>query len=144
MADYNDLKQALKNTLSGVAGLARGMAAEASDKAKSLSRIARLSLDLNAERDNAKAAYAEIGKLYYETCRDEPGEFFIQLFDEVKLSSENIARIEDELAALRSGLTDSGSAEDADFDSVVGEAEAEADMPDDSIEVEITDETDKE
>ncbi len=40
MADYNDLKQALKNTLSGVACLARGMAAEASDKAKSLMKEA--------------------------------------------------------------------------------------------------------
>lgn len=145
MADYNDLKQALKNTFNGVSGLARGIAAEAGDKARALSRIAKLSLDLNAERDNAKAAYAEIGKLYYETNKDEPGEFFIQLFDEVKLSGESIARMEDELAALKSGMGEScGCADDADFESVVCEAETDAAPDDDSIEVEITDDSDKE
>jgi hypothetical protein len=145
MTDYNDLKQALKNTFNGVSGLARGLAAEAGEKARALSRIAKLSLDLNAERDNTKAAYAEIGKLYYETNKENPGEFFVQLFDEVKLSGESIERMEAELAALKSGMTeDCGCADNADFESVVDEAEAEVDPADDSIEVELTDEGDKE
>lgn len=146
MSDYDDFKEAFKATFSGVADIAKDLAASAGDKAKSLGRIAKLTVELNSERENAKKAYAEIGKLYYETYRNAPGEFFIQLCDEVTLVNQNISRMEDELAALKASVSESGTGSSTgasgsdSFEHVVEADEAASAPADDDIEVEITEE----
>lgn len=137
MRDYEDLKATLKAALGGVADAARDLASNAGDKAKTLGRIAKLTVEINTEKENAKNAYSEIGKLYYETYRDEPGEFFVQLFDEVTLANEHRAQMEAELTELKASVGASGG--DNGFEDVVEADEADAAGPD--IEVEIVTET---
>lgn len=104
MADFNDIKGAVFNTLGTVAGKTRTLAEKAADKAKDVTRLAKLSLELNSEKDTIQKAYAEIGKLYYETHKNAPDSFFVQLCDEITLASENVARLQIEIDDLKSGI----------------------------------------
>ena len=72
MADMNELKGAFLNTLGTVAGKTRGFAEKAADKAKDVARIAKLNMELGAEKDTIEKAYLEIGKLYYEMHKASP------------------------------------------------------------------------
>lgn len=144
MSDFSDLKAAFKATVKGVTGVAKEIAGSAGDKAKAVGRIAKLSVDLNKEKENVKGVYAEIGKLYYELNRGDPGEFFIRLFDEVKLASDSIEAMEAELAALKSevgeGFTEAETEPAGDFEQVVAQSEDEGEYAID-IEVEILDDS---
>lgn len=105
MADINELKGAFLNTLGTVAGKTRGFAEKAADKAKDVARIAKLNMELSAEKDTIEKAYLEIGKLYYETRKNSPDGFFVQLCDEITLANENIAKILAELDDLKAGVS---------------------------------------
>ena len=104
MADMNELKGAFLNTLGTVAGKTRGFAEKAADKAKDVARIAKLNMELSAEKDTIEKAYLEIGKLYYETRKNSPDGFFVQLCDEITLANENISKILEELDDLKAGV----------------------------------------
>ena len=128
MADFNNIKdklmaklgqaaEATKDIANKVADGAKDVADKAADTAKAGSRIAKLNIEIATERDNMKKTYLEIGKLYYDTHKDEPEGFFIQLCDEVTLAEKNIAEKEAEIAQLKEAM--------------------KADKDDDSIEVEF-------
>ena len=86
---------------------------------------------LSSERDSLHEAYAEVGKLYFETAdKSDPGEMYVRAFDRVMLSLAAIERMETELTELRAALNE-GAAEEADFEDVVTASE-------EGIEVEIT------
>ena len=107
------------NTLEMVADSAKELAGKAADKAKSAARIAKLSMEINAEKDTIKKAYLEIGKLYYEMNRDNPDGFFAQLCDEVTVANAEIAAKEAEIAELKE--RGAGAAEDEDVEVEVTE-----------------------
>ena len=117
MFDFGNFKSKMKDSLSKAADVTKDLAEKTADKAKDASRIAKLTLEINSEKDVIKKAYAEIGKLYYETHKDDPEGFFIQLCDEVTLAQENIAAKEAEIAELKAGSADD------DDDSIVVEFE---------------------
>ena len=55
--------------------------------------------------------YREIGKLYYETHRDDPESYFVQPCQEIDMSMEAIAAMEAEIIRLKtqaSPAADSG------------------------------------
>ena len=83
------------------AGKAKGLASFAAKKTKNVSRIAKLNVDISSERDTIKRNYLEIGKLYYETHREDPEPYFLQLCQEIDLSLESIARMEAEIVRLK-------------------------------------------
>lgn len=142
MSDYSDLIKSLKAAAGGFADIAKDLAGAAGDKAKdlaggagekakSLARMAKLSVELSSERDSLKDAYAEVGRLYFDTAdKTAPGEMYVRAFDRVMLSLAAIERMEAELTELRAALGYSGVV-DADFEDVVSASE-------DGIEVEIT------
>ena len=103
MFDFDSFKAKFKEGVNKVADSTKEFADKAADKAKDASRIAKLTLEINSEKDVIKKAYSEIGKLYYETHKDDPEGFFIQLCDEVTLAQENIAAKEAEIAELKAG-----------------------------------------
>jgi hypothetical protein len=105
MKDFNELKDILltsigkaadagKDIAEKAADAGKDIAGKAADKAKTAKRVAKLSMEIATERENLKKAYIEIGKLYYDTHKDDPEGFFIQLCDEVALSQGNIAQKE--------------------------------------------------
>lgn len=104
MADINEIKGAVLNTLGTVAEKTRGIADKAVDKAKDVARIAKLNVELNAEKSAIEKAYSEIGKLYYETRKDDPDGFFVQLCDEITLAKENLDKLQKEICDLKTGF----------------------------------------
>ena len=148
MSDYSDLIKSLKAAAGGFADIAKDLAGAAGDKArdlaggagekaKALARLAKLTMELSSERDSLNEAYAEVGKLYFETAdKTDPGEMYVRAFDRVMLSLAAIERMETELTELRAALNE-GAAEDADFEDVVTASE-------EGIEVEITEDKDEE
>lgn len=124
MANFKDLANSLKATVNDVLDSAKDLASSAGDKAKTLSRRAKIMMEMNAEKENLDKAYTEIGKLYYEMNANEPGEFFVQLFDQVKFAAEHISVMEEELASLKA--EDEDEAYEYDFEAVVTADEAPA------------------
>ena len=125
MSDFNELKGAILNTLGTVAGKTRGFAEKAADKAKDVANIAKLNMELSAEKDTIEKAYLEIGKLYYETRKNSPDGFFVQLCDEITLANENIVKILSELDDLKSGLGAKGGDIEVEFTEVTVDETAE-------------------
>lgn len=152
MKDFSEIKNVVLSSIGKAADAGKGIANKAADKAKSGARIAKLTMEIAGEKENLKKAYTEMGKLYYDTHKDDPEGFFIQLCDEVALAQRNIAEKEAEISALK--LSEEGeeaeieididiSADGDDFERVVEESEAEAEDDEPGIEIEITVEKDK-
>ena len=112
MANFDEIREKLKDTFGIVADTTKDIASKTAEKAKCAARIAKLSMEINGEKDTIKKAYLEIGKLYYEMHRDDPDGFFAQLCDEVTVANANILSKEQEIAELKSG----GSADDIEVE----------------------------
>ena len=125
MTDMNDFKERVGKTFENVAEKTKVFAGIAADKAKAMTRVAKLTLEINGEKDAMKKAYIEIGKLYYEKHRGDPDGFFVQLCDEVTMAMESIAAKEAEIAALKAEISDFGGGDDVDveFETVVSKDE---------------------
>ena len=136
MADFNELKGKFLNTLGTVAGITRDYAEKAADKAKEVARIAKLNVELGAEKDTIEKAYLEIGKLYYETHKNAPDSFFVQLCDEITLANENISKILAELEELKASLSAKGDDIDVEF------TEVSCDKPEETHEEKVATEED--
>ena len=76
-------------------------AAAAADKTKDAARIAKLTVDLNAEKGNLEKAYLELGKAFYEECKDSAEGLIAQLCAEVGAASEKIKGMQAELETLK-------------------------------------------
>lgn len=139
MADFNAFKdkvlaklgqaaEATKDFAEKAADSTKDFAEKAADKAKAGSRIAKLNIEIATERDNMKKTYVEIGKLYYETHKDDPEGFFIQLCEEIAIAERNIAEKETEIAELKQSMKDSDDDTiEVEFEEIVAEDEAAAD-----------------
>lgn len=123
MADFNDFKEKMLVTLGKVADTTKDLAEKTADAAKASGRIAKLSMDIASEKDNMKKTYIEIGKLYYDTHKDDPEGFFIQLCEEITLSKENIAAKDAEIEALKGEKCGEDDIE-IEFEEVVAEEES--------------------
>lgn len=128
MAKFDELKDTVMDAIGVAAVKTRDIAGNVADKAKNVSRIAKLNFEISGERDTIKKAYIEIGKLYYETYRDNPDGFFVQLCDEIDMANESIKAKEDEIAKLKEEAEKARTVEDPDcvieFEEIVAEAEA--------------------
>lgn len=102
MAKINEIKGAVFNALGTVADKTKNIAGKAIDKAKDAAQAAKLNIEINNEKNNIEKAYIEIGKLYYETKKDDPDGFFIQLCDEITLAKERIETLSRQLTELKS------------------------------------------
>lgn len=133
MSTFRELKEKATGFALNAAEKAKDLAGFAADKAKKAGRIAKLKLEISAEKDNIQASYTEIGKLYYETHKDAPEGFFLQLCEEVGAALAAIEAKEAELADLKSEIVEEAEdaelcdtpeeAPEADFDTVVSAAE---------------------
>lgn len=137
--DFNELKNKVlaalgqatdsaKDIAGKAADSAKDLAGKAADKAKVGGRIAKLSMEVATEKENMKKAYLEIGKLYYDTHKDNPDGFFIQLCEEVSAAEKSVAEKEAEIAELKESFScgDSEPDVEVEFEEVVEKAEAEA------------------
>ena len=127
MSDY---KSIIKGTLNSLGEKAKDLAEsgkvkeiydKGTEKAKVLSRIAKLTLEYNGEGEDLKKAYMEIGKLYYEENSANPQGFFAPLFEKVREISGQMSIMEKELAALKEMAGSQGDS----FEDVVSKDEDE-------------------
>lgn len=123
--DFDNIKDKVLGAFGTVADTTRDVAAKTADKVMSTGRIAKLSMEITGEKDAIKKAYVEIGKLYYETHRDDPDGFFVQLCDEVTLAMKSIEEKEAEIAELKAA--DNQGDIEVEFEEIINEAEYEAD-----------------
>ena len=108
------------------------MAGLAVDKTRDAAKLARITVELNTEKEALKRSYLELGKAYYEEYRGTAEGLFAQLCEEVDAVNARIETIEQEIRELKGSF----KAGEADFEDVVAAEEC----PD--IEVEITQEPD--
>ena len=134
--DINELKDKILAVLNqategarDVAGQAgegvRGFASTAAETAKAGGRIAKLAMEIAGEKEALKKTYQEIGRLYYETAKDAPDGFFVQLFEEARLGEQSVADKEAELQKLKAGFQKTEPEVTVEFEEVVDKAEAE-------------------
>ena len=102
----------------------RDLAGKAADKAKAGGRIAKLSMELSQEKEKLKKTYLEIGKHYYDTHKDNPDGFFVQLCEEIAAAEGVIAEKEAEIAQLKDSFNAKASDVEVEFEEVVSEGEA--------------------
>lgn len=125
--DFSELKEKVGEFASTAAEKAKVIASTTAEQTKRLARIAKLNLEISAEKDNIKKSYIELGKLYYETHKDAPEGFFTQLCEEVTAAHAVIAEKEAELEELKASVSEADEPIcDPDFETVVAETEAEA------------------
>lgn len=99
--NYQDFKSKLIDKVSDAVDVV-------GERAKYAGRMAKLTVETNAELENIQKAYAEIGKLYYEQYRDYADAFMAQLCDEITQANARIADKERQMAELRAAMTERG------------------------------------
>lgn len=122
--EINEIKDKVISSVGTAVDTGRDIAGKAVDMAKAGVRIAKLNMEISTEKENLRKTYIEIGKLYYDTHKDDPEGFFIQLCDEVALSEKNIADKEAEIAELKAG--ELGEDVSVEFENVVADEETAA------------------
>ncbi len=125
MADFNALKDKVLSSLNTLADKTKEVAEAVGDKAKDTAAIAKLNLEIAGQKDQIKKAYTELGKLYYETYKDEPNTYFAQLCTEVTASLDRISELEGEIERIKRNLDDACDIE-VEFESVVSSDEEKA------------------
>ena len=126
--DFKAFTDKAANATATAAGKVKGFTLLAADRAKKAGRAAKLNMEIRSQKDIIKKNYYEIGKLYYETRKNAPEGFFVQLCQEVSAAEAAIAEAEAEIAAMKA--EESAPAEDAEFEVVAEESAApEAEEP---------------
>ena len=109
-------------------GAVREAYARGTERTKAYGRMAKLSMDVNREREELRKIYTEIGKLYYEQTQGSAEGFFAPLFAQAGETAERIRTLEDELHALREEVLPDGAEKDIEveigaFDEIVSAEE---------------------
>ena len=68
-------------------------------RAKYAGRMAKLTMEINAEREAIQAAYLEIGRVYCETHCDDSDPLLAQLCSEVREANQRIQKLQNEVDA---------------------------------------------
>ena len=89
---------------------------QGSARARAYARITKLTLEINAARDELNRVYAEIGKLYYEQAKDAPEGYFAPLFAQADELAGGIASREAEVKGMKEDLEAEKAAPDIDAD----------------------------
>lgn len=109
-------------------GAVREAYARGTERTKAYGRMAKLSMDVNREREELRKIYTEIGKLYYEQKQNSAEGFFAPLFAQAGETAGRIISLEDELHALREEVLPDGAEKDIEveigaFDEIVSAEE---------------------
>ena len=125
MANFEEFKKKAKNAMETIADVSVETFKLAEEKAKILAKSAKLNGDITREKTNIRRLYVEIGRMYYEQHKDNPGESFVQNCEEITAAFERVAEKQQELEELKRN----SNLRDEDFE----DAQAEP-APDDNDE----------
>ena len=134
MADYKDI---ISGTISNIVGkvkevansdTVKGFCEKGADRARSYSRIAKLSLEMNGESEELKRIYAEIGRLFFEKNDEAPEGCYVSLFQQAKRLSNSISEKDEAIKAMKASFESECKdidVEICDFEVVVDATESE-------------------
>ena len=99
------------------------------ERTKQYGSMAKLSFEMNSEREELKKVYQEIGRLCYEENKDAPEGFYAPLFSQVEALTGGIEAKRSDIEAIKAEL-DSSSKGDIDveiseFENVVNSTESD-------------------
>ena len=89
--------------------------------AKTYGSIAKLSVELNGQKEELRRVYAEIGELYFEQAKDAPEGFFAALFAQAESIKSAVAAKEAQIELLKAEVRP--AAAEADIDVEIAEFE---------------------
>lgn len=146
MADFNEIKGSVFSALGIAADKTRKVAGKAADKAKDVSRITKLNFEIKSANDAIDRAYSEIGKIYYETHKNAPDTYFVQLCEEITQAVKNIDSLQTELDKLKAGMRSSDGSIEVEFTEVKSEdtaaSESDFEKPEEKSDVKPEDKAD--
>ena len=132
--EINEIKDKVISSVGTAVDTGKDLAGKAVDMAKAGMRIAKLNMEISTEKENLRKTYIEIGKLYYDTHKDDPEGFFIQLCDEVALSEKNIADKQVEIDELKASNPDEDVS--VEFENIVADEESAAEVAEETVDKE--------
>ena len=99
--DFSQIKNVLGGVLETVSEKGKGyletvsekskeVVDTAKDKTRTAGRVAKLSMELNAEKNVLEETFADLGKVYYEECASSSMGIFAHLCEAIALIEENI------------------------------------------------------
>ena len=138
MANFEDVKQQVNEAAGFVVEKSKEYAKLAYEKAKVAGKIAKLSAEIAGEKDKIKKAQLELGKKYYDICKENPAEplkaecdIITYALDAIKTKIEELKKAEPE-------------AEEADFEETAEAcAQEEKEEPADEDEPETEDKSEE-
>lgn len=74
---------------------------DVSQKARDLSGVAKLNLDIKSKEDFIQKQYSEIGRLYYEAHKDENASEYMEQMALITEASDSIAQMREEIMKLK-------------------------------------------
>lgn len=128
--DFEQVKNLFNSVVGTAAEKGTRYAGAAKEKAAAAGRIAKLTVELAAEKEALKKVYVEIGQAYYDANHDCADGLFAQLVDEVDQVRSRTEAMEAELAELKASFKPADAQEpdvEVTFEAVVeGDEQAEA------------------
>ncbi len=128
MSGFNDFMDRAGALAFKAAEKAKDLASVAAAKTKQVSRVAKLNMDISAQKDAIKKAYGELGQQYYQIHKDDPEAALAEVCRQIDEANAAIASLEEEIARCKADMEEADEAQDGDFSSVVDQTEAEADV----------------
>ena len=93
-----------KGYLETVSEMGKEVVDTAKDKTRTAGRVAKLTMEINAEKTALEDVFTELGKIYYDECASSAMGIFAQLCEEISFTAERIDVMEAELAELKASL----------------------------------------
>ena len=101
-----------KGYLETVSEMGKDVVDTAKDKTRTAGRVAKLTMEINAEKNALEDVFTELGKIYYDECANSAMGIFAQLCEEISFTAERIDVMEAELAELKATLVPGKMQED--------------------------------
>jgi len=104
MPNYDDLKKKAKDAFDTIADASVEAYKVAEEKAKVLARKTKLRAGIVNEKATIRRLSVEVGGVYYKLFKDNPGEEFKQLCEDITAAYERIEAKEAELEDLKTSV----------------------------------------
>lgn len=114
MANYRSMIRGTASAISSVAkekikavsqsNKVRDVYDRGSTTAKCYANIAKLNVRINGELEEQKKVFVEIGRLYFDQHRNDPDDYFVPLFEELKAMDEKIEALRTELYEAKASI----------------------------------------
>ncbi|HHU05229.1 MAG TPA: hypothetical protein GXZ65_01950 [Clostridiales bacterium] len=85
---------------------------KAGSETAKIAKIAKLSAEINSAKEGIRTAQLELGKMYYETFKDEPHPQFAENCIRIKKSIEAIQEKKQLIEELKSGVAEKDKQEE--------------------------------